>query len=82
MGRQYDQQGTRVMADGNSPEPPETLLQALEQLHLALELLDSSSAPASIGAKVDFAIHELYHLIATLGAGTRLAQIDRNAVPQ
>jgi hypothetical protein len=37
----------------------ESLAKAAQQLRSALELLDSISAPAQIGAHVDLAIHQL-----------------------
>lgn len=36
-----------------------TLLEALDRLQSALDLLDGASAPAHIGAQVDLAIHQL-----------------------
>jgi hypothetical protein len=54
------------------------LWEALDQLRSALQLLDSASAPAHIGAHVDLAIHELY----SAAAGAALTQTQRNAKPQ
>lgn len=35
------------------------LIEALDHLHAALDLLDRAAAPAHIGAHVDLAIHQL-----------------------
>jgi hypothetical protein len=58
------------------------LWEALDQLRSALQLLDSASAPAHIGAHVDLAIHELYSAAAGISAGAALTQTQRNAKPQ
>lgn len=70
------------MHDGQVSGGQDGLWEALEHLQSALELLDRESAPGAIGAKVDLVIHDLYGLITSLRAGSRIGQIDRNAVPQ
>jgi hypothetical protein len=54
------------------------LLEALERLRSALQLLDAAPAPAHIGAHVDLAIHELYLAAARRSAGAAFTQIETN----
>ena len=60
----------------------EMMSDALEQLRSALQLLDGAQAPAEIGAKIDFAIHELFLVLAGMSARGALARVDRHAEPQ
>jgi hypothetical protein len=55
------------------------LTEALEHLQSALNLLDSASAPAQIGAHVDLAIHELYLAVAEAQIGDTVMDLDRSA---
>jgi hypothetical protein len=70
------------MPEATCPGRHELLSNALEHLRLALHLLDEADAPAEIGARIDFVIHELYLVIARLTARDAFTQIDRNADPQ
>ena len=54
------------------------LLEALEHLRHALELLDAASAPPHIGAHVDLALNELYSTVAR-SAGADCNEIERTA---
>lgn len=69
------------MQDAADPGRQETLSEALRQLRSALELLDSTDAPAHIGAHVDLAINELYTFMAGVSGGVAFTPVDRNAEP-
>jgi hypothetical protein len=51
------------VSDEQVSETHDALTRALSQLRSALDLLDSSKAPAHIGAHVDLAIHQLQDAI-------------------
>ena len=70
------------MRDGNEEGRQEMLSEALEHLRTALQLIDTAEAPATIGARIDHSIHELYLLIATMTSGDTISQFDRNSKPQ
>jgi hypothetical protein len=53
------------------------LLEALDLLQAALDLLDRAAAPAQIGAHVDLAIHQLGSAVATEVDAAGAADIDR-----
>ncbi|HET6536470.1 MAG TPA: hypothetical protein VFG41_09840 [Sphingomicrobium sp.] len=55
------------------------LAEALLQLKSALQLLDSTDAPANIGAHIDLAIYQLADEIHADDPAPHLGQIDRNA---
>lgn len=56
-------------------------LEALKQLQSAIDLLDSSDAPAHIAAHIDLAAHQLQDLIGSRSPTADPVQIDRNAEP-
>jgi hypothetical protein len=70
------------MDESSKPEHHRPLLEALDHLRRALDLLDSAGAPAQIGARVDHAIHDLYDAIGARDGCGRPGQIDRNAASQ
>jgi len=57
----------------------ELLGQALDQLQLALTLLDEAQAPGQIAAHVDLAIHQLRDAIEARGRSQEPAQIAKKA---
>ena len=76
----HDRHGYVLEVSEASPVAPPAnhmLSEAMQKLISALELLDSSEAPAHIGAHVDSAIHGLYKLIANISCGDSTSQVDR-----
>ena len=69
------------MRDGRGDGREEMLKEALEHLRAALQLIDTAEAPATMGARIDHSIQELYLLIATLSAGDAASRFDRNSNP-
>ena len=57
----------------------ELLGQALDQLKLALNLLDGAQAPGQIAAHVDLAIHQLRDAIEGRSTSQEPAQIAKKA---
>lgn len=55
--------------------------EALKQLQAAIDLLDSSDAPAHIAAHIDLAAHQLQDLIGSRSLTLGIVQIDRSAEP-
>ena len=72
----------KQMSEGRRYGRQELLSDALEHLRAALQLVDTAEAPATIGARIDHSIHELYLLIATLSAGDAISLIDRHSKSQ
>lgn len=67
---------------GQDSSREQLYLDALQQIHSSIHLLDRADAPGHIAAHLDLAMHQLQDLIAREFGGSCSVQIDRKAAPQ